>query len=383
MKLDQQNTYGWFALTQCRLNSNQSSLFDRRCLSILFGVALLAAMPTPSSALTLPVNKDTLFDSAKPTVNYGGSKVLGVFKNGSAFQQTFAKFDLTALPQDVVITQATLRIFVNQVAVPGTLTVNPVADDWSENSLTQADPTLLLPLHLPLAIGTADKRHYVNYDITALVQDWQAKPQSNFGIAITPSATSKRVNIAFDSKECDGSSHPMEIEVALASPRGTKGGKGDPGTHGLKGDTGPTGPQGLVGSQGPAGVHGKDGAPGAQGIPGVQGPPGPVGPRGIPGARGLKGFTGLPGPAGPDGISGYGLFFVVNEKQQIIFVQEKTLSALCPTGSKVLGGGCATEGFAFVIRSAPLFNNDGYSCTFSDISPGKVVTVNAICAVVR
>ncbi|MEQ1529885.1 MAG: DNRLRE domain-containing protein, partial [Methylococcales bacterium] len=112
-------------------------------------------MPTTSSALTLVVNNDAMVDSAttKTNTNYGASGVLSI-KNGRAIQRTFAKFDLTALPQDSVISRATLRIFVNKVTKPGALTVNTVSADWSEGTLTDNNRLDLFPLTNQSAVAT-------------------------------------------------------------------------------------------------------------------------------------------------------------------------------------------------------------------------------------
>jgi hypothetical protein len=238
MKTVQHTTCGAFQNVIRRLNDNPPSLFSRSYGLILLGATLLAAMPTTSSALTLVANNDVMVDSGVPTANYDGTELLGI-RNVRSTQQTFAKFDLAVLPKDSVITQATLRIFVNRVDAPGALTVNTVSADWSERTLTHANAPALVPLPSPpLVVAATNKERYVNYDITALVQEWQANTRPNFGLAITPPVVGTPVKVALDSKESDDTSHPMEIEVALEGLRGEKGDKGDTGAQGLKGDTG-------------------------------------------------------------------------------------------------------------------------------------------------
>jgi hypothetical protein len=246
-----------------------------------------------------------MVDSATPTANYGATASASI-SNAGTTQNTFAKFDLAALPKDTVITQATLRIFVNRADVSSPLAVNTVADDWSEQTLTQTNaPALKLLPTAPLTIAKSNTGHYVNYDITALVQAWQANAQPNYGIALTAASDAQPCNFALDTKESTGTSHPMEIEMAFEGSKGANGEKGESGIQGSKGDVGETGAQGPAGAQGLAGPDGKAGVPGAQGLPGSQGSPGPMGPQGVPGTQGAKGNRGANGTEGPNGISGF------------------------------------------------------------------------------
>jgi len=60
---------------------------------------------------------------------------------------------------------------------------------------------------------------------------------------------------------------------------------------------------------------------------GQQGPPGPVGPQGPA------------GPAGPQGAPGVSGFEIVNVASALSSDDEKAITATCPAGKKVLGGG--------------------------------------------
>jgi hypothetical protein len=384
MKMYQRANYGEIPISTRRLTPQNA--FSRPFGFILLGATLLAAMPTPSSALTIVVNNDTMVDSARTrtNTNYGASGVLGV-KNMVSTQRTFAKFDLTALPQHSVISRATLRIFVNKVGKPGKLTVNMVSTDWSEDALTDNSQLTLVPLinqsaAATLAIEPTDEKHYINYDITALVQDWQTNPQSNFGIALTPPADGTPVNVALDSKESTGTSHPMEIELAFEGPKGAKGDQGDPGIKGTKGDTGATGPQGAAGPQGQAGADGKDGAPGPQGLPGSSGA---IGPQGIPGVQGVRGGSGPKGLPGNNGISGYEIN-VVEGTLGSAFDGAKGLFAACTGTKKVIHGGCAAKATSntaiYFVSSTPAEKNNGYSCFFRTGDINETIYAYAICA---
>ena len=87
------------------------------------------------------------------------------------------------------------------------------------------------------------------------------------GIEVEPSALTTFLNLAFDSKESNQTSHEPRLEIAL-SRIGPIGPIGPVGVQGLRGDigpVGPTGPPGASGANGPAGVTGLQGVAGADG----------------------------------------------------------------------------------------------------------------------
>jgi hypothetical protein len=104
---------------------------------------------------------------------------------------------------------------------------------------------------------------------------------------------------------------------------------------------GAQGPQGVPGTQGPQGPQGPKGDPGE---PGPQGPQGEAGAQGPPGPQGEQGVPGATGASGADGVSGY----------QTVVVgmpvpgpgQEASMTAPCPEGKRVVGGGFTQSSFA-------------------------------------
>jgi hypothetical protein len=81
------------------------------------------------------------------------------------------------------------------------------------------------------------------------------------------------------------------------------------------------------GPAGPAGAQGAAGAPGATG---------PQGPQGAPGNPGAPGATGPQGPAGPAGQMNLQLVSAQTPSDATAY---KTVTALCPAGTKVVAGG--------------------------------------------
>jgi hypothetical protein len=229
------------------------------------------------NADTLNVAADAQTSSALPGTKFGILPLMTVrtASSGAAYK-SYAQFDLTALPDAPNVSKAVLRLWVAAVLTPGTVDVVPVLEPWQEAKITaDASPMLGSPI-VSFSVTNADSLHFINVDVTALVQDWSSGYLANHGLALVGSGS---VNVVFDTKESIVFSQAPELEVALASV-------GLPGADGPQGPQGPQGDPGIPGARGDRGEKGEAGAQGAQGLPGV------------PGGKGDKGDR---GPAGPSG----------------------------------------------------------------------------------
>lgn len=168
-----------------------------------------------------------------------------------------------------------------------------------------------------------------------------------------------------------------------AGPVGAVGAAGATGTQGLRGAPGTTG------SAGAAGVSGLDGAPGPDGLPGADGGTGPVGPTGAEGPEGVQGVQGdggSAGPAGPQGdpgtagVSGYTR--VVGTPSATDSVSPKVVTATCPAGKVVVGGGAvgsAATGLA-ITRSYPASTTVWEAALTAGAGPTWWAQAYALCA---
>jgi hypothetical protein len=83
------------------------------------------------------------------------------------------------------------------------------------------------------------------------------------------------------------------------------------------------------------------------------GPQGPVGPAGIAGAPGPAGAPGSAGPAGEDGDDGFSGYQRVEAYSETDSSSDKTVTAWCPAGKHVVGGGgFGPTATAFVTRTS-------------------------------
>jgi hypothetical protein len=118
---------------------------------------------------------------------------------------------------------------------------------------------------------------------------------------------------------------------------------GATGLTGAKGDQGDQGIQGLIGATGLTGAKGDQGDQGIQGLTGETGSTGPAstvpGPTGPTGATGSSGPSGPTGPTGADGVSGWQLIPGTPSADN---EEAKTVTATCPAGKNVVGGGFLT-----------------------------------------
>jgi hypothetical protein len=174
----------------------------------------------------------------------------------------------------------------------------------------------------------------------------------------------------------DGAPGPAGSDGAAGArgPAGSDGAAGAAGVDGLDGEDGvdgAPGPAGTDGVDGAAGADGVEGAPGPAGTDGLNGEPGLPGSDGVDGAAGADGVDGATGPAGPQGPAG-----ADGDPADISYLQvtgpvsesgnptSRTVSAVCPSGKVVVGGGFEVNSTAknhlqppFVTKSAPSSSN--------------------------
>lgn len=343
---------------------------SRAFIVVLLSLIVSADRARAVDALLL---QDTYVDNgttgSKPAPNasnYGTGIDLRVFKGNGRLGRTFLKFSLATLPPGTTATDvahARLRFWVNSNSTAtGAVTLTPVTTPWDEymlkdnssGSLSSGSPALS-------ELSITSINNFVSIDVTDWVKAWIGGTLVNEGIKIEASGATAILNLAFDSKESNQTSHEPRLEISLsrtgpAGPQGAPGVPGIPGPPGVPGATGsmgPVGPAGSPGPQGPQGIAGPGGTkwfsspgapqqnlgslldyyldvttgdiwqklsaqntaewslqgnirglPGPAGADGAAGPIGPIGPIGVTGPIGPKGPAGIPGIQGSPGPAG-------------------------------------------------------------------------------
>jgi hypothetical protein len=151
--------------------------------------------------------------SGSPATNYGASTLLNV----TATQTAYIQFDLASIPFGAVVSQATLKLYVNSVSTGGSFDVDYVGGAWSESTL---DYTNAPPLGNGLAsnVAIADANQYILINITQALIAWLNGSQANYGVALVANGA---FHASFDSKENLSTSHPPELDIVFASGAGT------------------------------------------------------------------------------------------------------------------------------------------------------------------
>ena len=325
-------------------------------------VALMLVAPRATAVEALLL-QDTYVDNGttgKPPPNgsnYGSGVDLRIFKGNGRIGRTFLKFSLATLPPGTLasdVSQARLRFWVNSNStITGGITLSPVTAAWNEYVLKDTltgNLSFGVPKVTDLPVTSVN--NFISVDVTAWVKAWLSGSLANEGIEIEASPTTSTLNLAFDSKESNQTSHEPRLEVSLsrigpAGPQGPPGAAGVAGASGPPGATGSTGPIGPAGSSGPPGPQGLAGPSGTRwfswnGVPeqawgdlfdyyldlttgdlwqkvsneggpmwsmqgnlrGLKGDVGPEGAKGEVGTQGPAGPSGPPGPSGPAGLNG-------------------------------------------------------------------------------
>jgi len=227
---------------------------------------------------TLNVSGDAQTSSAQPNFKFGLLPLMTVRSAPSgAILNSYTQFDFSPLPEAPTVDKAVLRLWVGLVVTPGTIEVVPVLEPWQEGTISGASsPALGSPI-TSFAVSSGDFLHYIDVDVTTLVQDWASGYMANNGLALR-GVSPGSVNVVFQGE------HPDE-------PRAGAGG----GAGGRRRRTRTNRPARASGRDGPAGSCWPDGTAG------IVGSNRPLWPGGSDGATGIAGSDRPLRPGGSDG----------------------------------------------------------------------------------
>lgn len=200
-----------------------------RHLTALAFVLLTGVFVAPrAGAVEALLLQDTYVDSGATgddpppnASNYGAGNDLRVFKGNGRIGRTFLKFSLDTLPPGTAtsdVTHARLRLWVNSNSTAaGSITLSPVTASWDEYALkdnTTRDLTFGEPKFSELPVESMNS--FVSIDVTNWVKAWLDGTLLNEGIVIEPSAATEFIDLFFDSKESDRTSHEARLEISFS-----------------------------------------------------------------------------------------------------------------------------------------------------------------------
>ena len=192
--------------------------------SILLAGILVASRACAIEALLLQdtyVDNGTTAGESPPNAsNYGAGMDLHVFKGNGRIGRAFLKFSLETLPPGTAaghVTHARLRLWVNaKSTAAGSITLTPVITRWDEYTLSDnaaRDLAFGRPQLSELPVESIN--NFISIDVTDWVKAWLGGKLINEGIEIAPSSNTKFLDLAFDSKESDRTSHEARLEISL------------------------------------------------------------------------------------------------------------------------------------------------------------------------
>jgi hypothetical protein len=104
---------------------------------------------------------------------------------------------------------------------------------------------------------------------------------------------------------------------------------------------------------------------------------GPQGPAGAPGPAGTPGPQGQPGTPGPAGVAGYE---IINTHETLPLNGSIEVTATCPTGKRVIGGGYVAPTVLDTASSSRPEDDNGWRVEFKSNGGNGDASVYAICA---
>lgn len=145
---------------------------------------------------------DTFISSWSPTTNFGRQPYLAI--RAGDWMATLVRFDCSLIPREAYIQQAKLRLYVASQSNPATLSasVHRLLRAWDENAATWMLARAGDSWHEPGARGAGDMLpepadvqsmhaagRWYEFDITDLVRQWVALPETNYGLILRGQAS--------------------------------------------------------------------------------------------------------------------------------------------------------------------------------------------------
>ena len=177
-----------------------------------------AAAPDATQTIyELPVVADAYIASARPDENFGSAALyVGYHNIGDdrfGAERSLLRFDLGGLPDDSVIEQANLRLYMSFATPSDTnsmrIIVRQLNSDWGEQSVTWNREPAWAGVRADTFVGTSDG--WYEWDITDLVREWQSGQAPNFGIELIGDERVQLRERAFNARETESNFYPRLI----------------------------------------------------------------------------------------------------------------------------------------------------------------------------
>ena len=173
--------------------------------------------PARSTATFNPI-ADTFIYSGDPDVNYGDESYLQISYNDPHQEVALVKFDLSSLPSDAVIIDATMWLHFQGTTLNGDSSVGVylLTSSWDESSITWNSALSLTASPTGITV-VIDDDLYADWKSFGLLKDytqtWHDNPSSNYGLMIRPITTGGDFWRRFSSREENFDDYDPYLEV--------------------------------------------------------------------------------------------------------------------------------------------------------------------------
>lgn len=160
-------------------------------------------------------------------VNYGQNPQLPAeawtFSGEAGIIRSVIQFDLSSIPPNAQITKAALSLYAwgsetglgkhSSKSGSNEGVLQRVTSNWDEETVTwHSQPTTTEVNQLILPLSSSPEQDYIDIDVTKLVQDMSANPESSFGFMLKLKTEEKYRALNFCSKDhADPLKHPKLV----------------------------------------------------------------------------------------------------------------------------------------------------------------------------
>ena len=172
-------------------------------------------------SVSIPPSDDGFVDIVQGERMRGFDEKLAVrnvlHSDGQGDRYSYVRFDLSFIPADALILNATMLLFVERVLNPGLVNLHLVLEPWDEINLhAKSTPEILTKPISDFSIFRESQKKFISIDITGLFELWNNGSTPNYGVALLPDEFAD-VGVVFNSKENTETSHSPTIEVIIES----------------------------------------------------------------------------------------------------------------------------------------------------------------------
>jgi len=180
---------------------------------------------SPGSPTTLIATEDSYMKTDRDTDNFGGDIKLSL-KSGNRERRSVVRHDVSSLAPGTLITSATLRLYVTSNSENRNVDVFALTETWAELGVSWSERTsgvawgsaggsYTTPAVTSVAMSSTFVDNWVEFDITALVQEWVDGINPNEGVILL---TDNNRELKLASREDADSTHHPQLVIEYTTP---------------------------------------------------------------------------------------------------------------------------------------------------------------------